>query len=950
MNYKSKKTVSCLLTLVLASSQLLMPVFATGSENTSSLSNTDFYYEEKLSYNEYLSLPAGYSPAVETISIDSKEYTEGSSSELIEDTADTVDGIRISENQCAVYQFNVEGNAYYNIELDYYPVEESTSAIKLEMLIDNDVPFSEFSAVSLKRVWQDNTVLQYDSQGNQIRLPSKQKPGWITYRLTDINGYSQEPFRIYLSEGSHTLSLNVYQSSMILSAIRLSLPEELSDYSSVLAGYELSGCYEANKTGERVEGESASAKSDRSIVLANDRSSTETLPYHSYFVRYNTIGGSSWKTVGEWVEWDVNAPEDGLYTIEMRWKQSLKINDVSSRALYIDGEIPFKEARQLSFSYDNDWIRSLIGNEQGSYLFYLTKGNHKIRLEANLGEYSQIISTVSDLLTELNEIYTDIVMITGPRPDVDRDYQFEIIIPEVIERIGVISDKLKQVEIMLNDFTGGGQSTALIKRMYDQLDRMFDDPDTISKHLKNLSSNITSLGTWINSSREQPLEIDYLRLSNTKSDFLSKKENIFKTIKHYAIQFLSSFSMDYANVGNMEQSVDEYITVWSGSGRDQADILRQSVNEDFIPVYGIGVNVQLVNAGALLPATLAGIGPDVYIGITEEKPVDYALRNAVVNLSEFDDIETVLERFYENSLTSFMLDGNLYALPETMTYPMLFYRKDILTKLGIKREDLLTWDSLLQRVLPELDMNYFNFGIPSTLKTFTAFLYQNSGILYNESNTASELDNQQAIQAFQNMTTIFTDYGVPKSYDFANRFRSGQMPLAIAEYSTYNQLSVFAPEIDGMWGILPIPGTEDENGNINNTAVCTVTGSVIFSNSDKIDKAWEFVKWWTSDDVQSRYGADLETVMGTGARYAAANINAMNSIEWEYGIKKSLNDQLYSVLGMPHIAGGYYTTRHFDFAFRDVVYNGANLRETIADAAENITNEISDKRKEFYGE
>lgn len=48
--------------------------------------------------------------------------------------------------------------------------------------------------------------------------------------------------------------------------------------------------------------------------------------------------------------------------------------------------------------------------------------------------------------------------------------------------------------------------------------------------------------------------------------------------------------------------------------------------------------------------------------------------------------------------------------------------------------------------------------------------------------------------------------------------------------------------------------------------------------------------------------------------------------------------------------GGYYTQRSFDFAFRDVAYNGKNLRETIQDASTSITKEIENKRKEFYGD
>ena len=229
-------------------------------------------------------------------------------------------------------------------------------------------------------------------------------------------------------------------------------------------------------------------------------------------------------------------------------------------------------------------------------------------------------------------------------------------------------------------------------------------------------------------------------------------------------------------------------------------------------------------------------------------------------------------------------------------------------------------------------------------------MYQYGGSFYNDDNTASSLNTEQAIKAFETYTAMYTDYGIPLSYDFANRFRSGEMPLAVADITAYNQLSVFAPEIAALWGVCPLPGVEREDGTVDNRAVCTVTGGVILSTTDAAEDAWTFLKWWTDGETQSRYGLELEAVMGTGARYASANIEAMQSVEWSKEFRETLTKQQKSLVGMPYIAGGYYTERNIEFAFRDVVYDGRNLREIIGETAAEITNEITDKRSEFYGE
>ena len=79
---------------------------------------------------------------------------------------------------------------------------------------------------------------------------------------------------------------------------------------------------------------------------------------------------------------------------------------MSSRSLYIDGEIPFEEVSVISFDYDNDWNLMTLSDEEGTpYDFYLEKGKHKIRLEATLGDMGTILEELEDSTYRLNQIY-----------------------------------------------------------------------------------------------------------------------------------------------------------------------------------------------------------------------------------------------------------------------------------------------------------------------------------------------------------------------------------------------------------------------------------------------------------------------------------------------------------------------------------------------------------------
>jgi ABC-type glycerol-3-phosphate transport system substrate-binding protein len=85
----------------------------------------------------------------------------------------------------------------------------------------------------------------------------------------------------------------------------------------------------------------------------------------------------------------------------------------------------------------------------------------------------------------------------------------------------------------------------------------------------------------------------------------------------------------------------------------------------------------LIDIGALLNAVVAGNGPDVVISVGRSIPVDYALRNANVNLMRFEDCDEVLQNFYPSAYEAYKYDDGLYALPETESFNLLFYRKDI---------------------------------------------------------------------------------------------------------------------------------------------------------------------------------------------------------------------------------------------------------------------------------
>ena len=160
-------------------------------------------------------------------------------------------------------------------------------------------------------------------------------------------------------------------------------------------------------------------------------------------------------------------------------------------------------------------------------------------------------------------------------------------------------------------------------------------------------------------------------------------------------------------------------------------------------------------------------------------------------------------------------------------------------------------------------------------------------------------------------------------------------------------MSVFAPEIAGLWGVAPVPGTEDENGNIDHTVSCGGVGCVILEQSRYKQEAWDFLRWWTDADTQIKYAQELESVMGVAARYPTANREAFQSLSWSKQMASVLKEQRNNIRGVRQVPGSYILSRYVTFAFQAVVNEGEESGKQIIEYTRQINHELDRKRREF---
>ena len=845
-----------------------------------------------------------------------------------------------------------EGKAgLYNMALSYYPLMDTMLTIAFEMRIDGQIQFNSMKNFEFNRVFENKTnEFVQDNRGNELRPEQIQIGTWQENIFKDSEGIYNEGFYFYLGEGTHTISLEAVGEGAYLEHIKIYQRDTSISYEEYVKGVTEAEIEASTKEslGEAVEieGEDTYKKSHSMLSPYNDRTDALSQPYHASKIRINTIGGANWSSPGQWIEWQFDIETAGYYKIGVRYQQNFLRGMFVTRSIKIDGETTFEELGGTQFAYSRNWDFKVLGEDETgeAYYFYLKPGTHTISMEVTLGDMAELLNQIDECVYQLNYLYRKVIMITSTSPDTYRTYRLHEKINDLIPKLKEVSAMLKDVEGQIIAVTGGkGSEAATLEKVYVQLDSFVDDnARSLHKRLTEYKESISTLAAWVLSMKSQALAIDYMIVTPANSEFKRTQSNFLEGLVHEFNAFFASFTEDYNSVGNIaEDGSEKVITVWTTVGRDSANILKQMIDDMFTVESGIGVNLKLVQ-GSLIQAIAAGRNPDV-INVDRTTPMNLAIRGSLVDLRQFDDFdEFVAANFTETATTAYTLGESVYALPETQTFSMMFYRTDILEELGLEVPQ--TWDDLYA-MLPVLQRNNLDVGAGGI---FGAMLYQAGGSYYNEDLTATQLTSKLSVDVFTKYTDLFTQYSLPVNYDLFNRFRTGEMPIGFTTYTFYNQLKQAAPEISGLWEMTLLPGTVREDGTISRADGASGSALVaIKSGTVREEYAWEYLKWITGKDAQSRYGREIEGLLGPTARISTANLAAFETLDWTKSVRDEINRQRDEIYEVPEVPGGYYLQRNINNAFNRVVNQGDTPRDALNEWTKQTDSEIARKRAEF---
>jgi ABC-type glycerol-3-phosphate transport system substrate-binding protein len=384
----------------------------------------------------------------------------------------------------------------------------------------------------------------------------------------------------------------------------------------------------------------------------------------------------------------------------------------------------------------------------------------------------------------------------------------------------------------------------------------------------------------------------------------------------------------------------------------QVDLLQKLIDTRFTPQTGIKVNVSVMpDINKLIMARAARTNPDMALGLGSWIPFDLAVPGALYDSTQFDDFWQTMGNFIPGSLTSYVLNEKVYAVPETITFNAIVYREDILNQLNISPPNTWTDVTEMMAELQRFDMSFFmpiasGYGYKWYYQT-SPLIYQNNGFLYRPDGLGAAINETNAVKALTFLGDLFTTYAIAEQVPvFFNSFRLGQTPVGIIEPDTYILLTNGAPELLGQWSMAPYPGTIQEDGSIARWFITNgAGGSIIFENTTQADNCWKFLKWYLSEETQTDFAFSLYT--NYRILHISSNVKALRNLPVEDKDLRVILEAVTWLRDVPRSPGQYLLERGLSDIWNTMVFKGTPAQVAIDKQAIEIQREFKKKMTEF---
>lgn len=907
-------------------------------------------------------------------------YKENKSNESVPEAVGNYEGQmkELDYKDVATYKVTVSKAGLYYMNIDYISVGESLSDYTVSASVNGKQQYSEMNTIAMPIIWtdvdkddyvssEDKKEFPLDSYGDEMAPSQNRVQDWTNTYFYNNTYVSSAPLAFQLEKGENVIKIeNVSSNGLALGNMKVeaAVDDEISykEYAEQHSDAEL---VKDSEDALVVDAVYYTKKNSTDAIYGTDVKDSLT----RFNIDYEKLNTLKWATAGIEVTYRFNVKKTGNYNITFHYNNGKK-EFQTFETVKIDGAVPFKELYNYAFEpVSSGYENVTLGDKDGNnYNFYLTEGVHTISIKQENQPVMEAYTYALIMQKHITDFELEITKITGSDVDTERNWKMTKYIPNIEKYLDAYQTIMQHIRFLLQDYSPNGSSGAILAYL-DQAEEyiktMQKYPDDIALHTDELTgadnSVLVSLSSFTTEVTSNDFTLDRIYITGDDGQIERANSSMGGSLWTSIRTLVNTFTSEkYATT---VEDDDNTITIWVNRAITHVDLLQKMADTEFVPYYkektGKDIKIKIStmpDVSKLSLAIAANETPDIALGLMSYVPFDLSSRGALYDLSEFDDFWTTARRFPTGAFVSYVYNEGVYAVPETTDFNAVVYRTDIFDSLGLEVPD--TWEDLID-ILPTLQRYGMNFyhSIANGATGYKWFyqtsplLLQYGGELYVQDEqglVTTGIDSKQSVKGLQLLGDLFTKYSLETSVqNFFNSFRYSVNPIGIIGMEDYTLIKNGAQELNGKWAISKYLGVEEEDGTINRTFVANGTGGVIFKATDKKEASWEFLKWWTSKDVQTEYTYTLRSSYGKTFFWLSANRAALENNPMDEADKKVITEQVNWVTDVTRTPGQYLLERTISNIWTTMVFDGTSAQVATDEAKNDVNKEIVRKMQEL---
>lgn len=226
---------------------------------------------------------------------------------------------------------------------------------------------------------------------------------------------------------------------------------------------------------------------------------------------------------------------------------------------------------------------------------------------------------------------------------------------------------------------------------------------------------------------------------------------------------------------------------------------------------------------------------------------------AFVDLTEAGFLEEHGDKFPGFKTELLSREDGIYGFPFDAGPAGVFYRIDLFEEAGVDPESIQTWDDYIEagkKLRDELGVALIGININNDDSTYRIMLNQ-QGKFYFDAEGEVDITSEESVKAMEVLQTL-NEEGLNENLVGWDAWIGGLAngTVASAPSGAWLTASLFgqAPDLEGNWGVMPLPAFEvggNRAGNLGGSNYMIPTAS------DKQDLAYKFMEFFsTSEEVQ----------------------------------------------------------------------------------------------------